>query len=53
MSNMNIFPYQSARSSPPLLRKEYHLYFVLLDKFVYSTQHRKVHISDTPEILWD
>lgn len=23
MSNMNIFPYQSARSSPPLLRKEY------------------------------
>ena len=22
MSNMNIFPYQSARSSPPLLRKE-------------------------------
>ena len=23
MSNMNIFPYQSARSSPPLFRKEY------------------------------
>ena len=23
MSNINIFPYQSARSSPPLLRKEY------------------------------
>ena len=23
MSNMNIFPYQSACSSPPLLRKEY------------------------------
>lgn len=23
MSNMNIFPYQSAHSSPPLLRKEY------------------------------
>ena len=23
MSNMNIFPYQSARSRPPLLRKEY------------------------------
>ena len=23
MSNMNIFPYQSARPSPPLLRKEY------------------------------
>ena len=23
MSNMNIFPYQSARSSPPLLRKGY------------------------------
>ena len=23
MSNMNIFPYQSTRSSPPLLRKEY------------------------------
>ena len=23
MSNMNIFPYQSALSSPPLLRKEY------------------------------
>ena len=23
MSNMNIFPHQSARSSPPLLRKEY------------------------------